>query len=209
MSNDEHAWLSIDEQTDVLVSLSGCLHSLTEAHREPAFWKHVIVNLHNALQGAMVCQLSGTAQLGALDKKSLEKTLEWLRLGRIEPRDNCVPHARLADARTLFARIHKKSERKEDAGRVLSISKEQISSFERLHSFRNDFAHFTPKGWSIELGGLPNICLDTLAVIQMIADDGWAFRHLEDGRRADLDQELSALEALLKQFANKLGNNIR
>jgi hypothetical protein len=126
MSNDEHAWLSIDEQTDVLVSLSGCLHSLTEAHREPAFWKHVIVNLHNALQGAMVCQLSGTAQLGALDKKSLEKTLEWLRLGRIEPRDNCVPHARLADARTLFARIHKKSERKEDAGEFLAFRRNRF-----------------------------------------------------------------------------------
>lgn len=77
MSESDEDWLRIDEQTDVIVSLAGCLHCIGKVQDEPAFWKHVIVDLHNALQGAMVCHLSGTAQVGALSKKSAGKVYEW------------------------------------------------------------------------------------------------------------------------------------
>lgn len=32
----------------------------------------------------------------------------------------------------------------------------------RLNSFRNDFIHFSPDSWSIEISGMPRICLDCL-----------------------------------------------
>jgi hypothetical protein len=59
-------WLQIDERSDVLVSLSACLICVSECGRNPGLWKWAILALHNAVQGAMVCHLSGTAQLGAL-----------------------------------------------------------------------------------------------------------------------------------------------
>jgi len=43
-------------------------------------------------------------------------------------------------------------------------------SFSRLNEYRNEFIHFTPKGWSLEMGGLPRVCLDALDLIQFF---GW------------------------------------
>ena len=42
-------------------------------------------------------------------------------------------------------------------------------SMTRLNDYRNEFIHFTPKGWSLELAGLPRICLDALDLIQFFS----------------------------------------
>jgi hypothetical protein len=34
------------------------------------------------------------------------------------------------------------------------------------HKFRNNFAHFTPKGWSIEKAGLPRIIAAALHAVE-------------------------------------------
>lgn len=41
-------------------------------------------------------------------------------------------------------------------------------SMNYLNEFRDMFTHFTPKGWSLELAGLPRICLDTLEVMNFL-----------------------------------------
>lgn len=38
-------------------------------------------------------------------------------------------------------------------------------SMARLNDFRNEFIHFTPKGWALQLAGLPTSCLDGLCII--------------------------------------------
>jgi len=192
-------WLRIDERTDVLTSLSLCLDLLKKTQTEPSNWKWAVLSLHNALQGAMVCHLSGTAQLGALSEKCVTEWLDWRerdRRGEVRRILNGVdefgiqsfrfatakdrpPKERLADAKELFGRLDSKGSRCEPgAGAILKVTDEQKSSFGRLHNLRNNFAHFTPKGWSIELSGLPEIFLDMVAVIDGIAKDPWSFRHL-------------------------------
>jgi hypothetical protein len=216
LSNDDQ-WLQIDEQTDVIVSLSGCHYFAGEVQTRPEAWKHVITNLHNALQGAMVCHLSGTAQAGALDESSLRKISKWhdrdrrgevrrVKIGedewgptyRAKTPDDAFPDSRLADAATLFERLHEAEKRKEQAGTLLVLNQAHQESFKRLHKLRNDFAHFTPRGWSIQLAGLPGICLDLLEIIQMIEVDGWAFRHLSDERRGELIKLISSLNDKLQ-----------
>lgn len=44
------------------------------------------------------------------------------------------------------------------------------ASFIRLNEYRNEFIHFTPKGWSLQLFGLPRVGLDALDLIQFF---GW------------------------------------
>jgi hypothetical protein len=209
-------WLEIDERTDVIVSLAGCQFFAVEVTKNPQAWKHVIVNLHNALQGAMVCHLSGTAQVGALNDSSLRKISEWHErdrrgeIQRVKVRDDewgshyrpktphdAYPKTWLADAVTLFKRLHMSDQRIEQAGTLLTLSKTHSKSFQRLHELRKEFAHFTPKGWSIQLAGVPDICLDILEVIEMIADDGWPFRHLEDDQRSELIKLIGSLRVKL------------
>lgn len=46
----------------------------------------------------------------------------------------------------------------------------QGRNIKRLNAIRNDFIHFTPKGWSLEVDGLPQICLDSIRLIEFL---GW------------------------------------
>jgi len=40
----------------------------------------------------------------------------------------------------------------------------------QLKDLRDDFIHFVPKGWSLEVSGLPTLCQDCLAIIEFL---GW------------------------------------
>jgi hypothetical protein len=57
---EQDDWLRIDEQIDVLASLSLCLKTLGMVADDPTQWKWTILSMHNALQGASVCHLSGS-----------------------------------------------------------------------------------------------------------------------------------------------------
>ena len=70
-------YVHTDECLDVLASLEHCVLSLTRAPTSNGAWKWVVLSFHSALQGAMVCHLSGTAQLGALTRSNAAKWLEW------------------------------------------------------------------------------------------------------------------------------------
>lgn len=214
-------WLRVDERVDVISSLSLCLDCLEQVGTKPTMWKWAILSLHNAFQGAMVCHLSGTAQLGALTKKSAIAWVDWHdrdRRGQIEripdgvdkfgiprfrfaARNDHPPLERLADSKELFIRLSNARERFEDGvGAVLNITQEQSVSFKRLHSLRNDFSHFTPKGWAIELRGLPTIFLDVVHMIREIAGDPWSFRHLSKRQRQNLSGLIRKLASTLKSL---------
>lgn len=210
-------WLRIDERTDVLASLSLCSRCLDLVSSERTLWKWAILSMHNAMQGAMGCHLSGTAQLGALTDQCIDAWLDWHErdgrgeikrisdgineLGipktRIARAQDFPPDERLADAKVLFKRLSSQNKRRESAGAVLNIDDAQRESFGRLHDLRKEFAHFTPKGWSIELSGLPKIFLDMVDVLEQISADQWPFRHM--GAR-----ELATLRGLLKTLRTQL-----
>jgi hypothetical protein len=214
-------YIEFNERTDVLASLSLCLMCLQNLSDEPALWKWAILSLHNALQGAMVCHLSGTANIGALLKKSAAARLEWFerdRRGEINKIDvgiddvlgirkvrfatakNNPPEEHLADAKTLFNRLSNEDGRYEGGvGEVLVITDSQRDSFRRLHELRNDFAHFTPKGWSIELAGLPGIFLNMVEVLDNISADDWPFRHMGSLEREQLRNLLQDLKEELSK----------
>jgi hypothetical protein len=95
----------------------------------------------------MVSALRDTSGVAVLDKQSAREMLKWFDNPKGEP-----PQERLADFRTLLRR----SRRSElmDA-HPLKLSKAQADDIVKLHTqFRNEFAHFVPKGWSIEKAGL-------------------------------------------------------
>ena len=214
-------WLEIDESTDVIASLTVCNKCLVEVAAEPAFWKWAILSLHNALQGAMVCHLSGTAQLGALRSDTVEAVLAWHErdrrgeIGRISEgldelgihkfrfatNHDYPPVEKLADATELFRRLQNVDRRCEGgAGAIIEISADERRSFCRLHELRNEFTHFTPKGWSISLDGLPSMLLDVLGVVDKVAADPWPFRHLDPDDHRQLSRLLAALRAQLRNL---------
>ena len=207
-------YVQTDERQDVLASLEHCAMCLADTERSDGAWKWVVLSLHSALQGAMVCHLSGTAEVGALTSACARQWSEWHerdRHGEIEyiddgvdelslpvrlprsPRDR-PPSDRVASAAELFKRLGSESERIESGcGRIIEITAAQRKSFERLHDLRNGFTHFSPRGWSIELQLIEDVVPDMLDVIAQIADDWWPFRHMSPEERELLRNSISDL----------------
>ena len=203
-----------DERQDVLASLEHFATSLAEVKQSDGAWKWVVLSLHSALQGAMVCHLSGTEQIGALTPKCAEKWIEWherdrrgeihyikegldefgVPVRRPKTRRDQPPRDRVANAKELFRRLSSQSKRIEPGcGKIIKITSEQEKSFERLHDLRNNFTHFSPKGWSIEIQLIEGVIPDILDIIAHIADDWWPFRHMSDDERAMLQAKICKL----------------
>ena len=189
-------YVRIDECQDVLASLEQCAFSLAQARRSEHAWKWVILSLHSALQGAMVCHLSGPEGLGAVDKHSAAKWREWNEKYIQNGSEDAYysDRERLADAKELFKRLLCSKARIEDeCGGVVSITEQQRRSFERLHELRNEFSHFSPKGLSIGLCGYKHVVNDVLNIMCLIADDGWAFRHMVEQDRNLLRSKIEGI----------------
>lgn len=205
--SQEGTWLRTDEPTDVVASTRHTLRLLAFVKSDPAVWKWIILSAHSALQGAMVCHLSGSAQLGCLSSKSAADWLEWherdrrgqvkwIELGNDElglpsrqpaSKADQPPRQYMAKPEDLFVRLHKPAKRIEGGcGSVVLLSDSQKRSFGKLNALRNQFTHFAPTGWSIELSGISQLVIDIFDIIKAIANDYYPFRHLKADERTEL-----------------------
>ena len=62
--------LSVDEREDMLNALEHAVEVTSTLDVTPLNWKWLLISIHNALQGALVCTLSGSDGTGALGDKS-------------------------------------------------------------------------------------------------------------------------------------------
>ena len=207
-------YIQTDECLDVLASLEHCALSLRQTQQSDRAWKWVVLSLHSALQGAMVCHLSGTAEEGALKKTSAKEWCEWHEkdrrgeipyiqegidefgtpIMRIARKEDNPPQDIVASASELFSRLSCSSKRIESScGAIIKITERQNTAFTRLHNLRNKFTHFSPKGWSIELVYIEETIEDILDIVCLILDDSWPFRHIPE---RDMDVLRSTIEEI-------------
>ena len=127
-------------------------------------WKWVLISLHNAAQGFMVLALwNGNGLLSMPD----DVAIKWLKA---YDNNEKLPKDRLDKFLNLYSKC-KKPENFNYCGSVaFSATTSHDTSFKDLNDFRNDFIHFTPKGWSLQLLGLPELVIDVLELIKFF---GW------------------------------------
>ena len=76
----------------------------------------------------------------------------------------------------------------------IAISDSELSWLRRFHEdIRNQFVHFEPMGWSIEVSGIPEIATLVARIIGEVLQIGYAFRHQERARREEMQQSLRTL----------------
>jgi len=74
------------------------------------------------------------------------------------------------------------------------ISDAELQWLCRFHEeVRNQFVHFEPQGWSLEVSGIPAIGQLVGKVVQSIFDLGYAFRHADRAWREALHADLATL----------------
>jgi len=191
----EGVWFRTDEALDVAGSTRHALLSLDLATTDPHAWKWVLVALHSALQGACVCHLTGTAQpVGALTDRNTQEWLNYLHNSRDDP-NVTIPKVRLLALPSLLNKVRKPNTIGSGAQAPgIEISDEELRWLNRFHyQIRNQFIHFSPMGWTLELSGVPGLCVLIARIIGTVLDAGWGFRHLSNTDRDGLIRDIDRL----------------
>jgi len=134
----------IDEEENALDSLERAAEFL-ERRAELATWfKWTVLGLHHALYGFLICAIKGTDPDRVTDKRGRLISL-WEALKRAQ--DHSWTHP----------------------GKTLVLSQDEKKAIEKIaDSFRNEFQHFVPKGWSIFTRGSGDIFKHVARVIEFI-----------------------------------------
>ena len=158
--------LTLTEETNALDYLERAGQFITEADTNPKAWKWAVLALHGALYGFAIAACKGTnyetvirkTKRGAKHLISLDEAL-----------------ARCADP-ALMGTVY--------GALALNLTDRQKDSVRRLKkTLRNNFEHYVPGMWSIELHGLPQISMDVLDVISFLAVDTFRYQHLNQSQR--------------------------
>ena len=122
----------------------------------PQEWKWAILACHSALQGIFICALSGTDGIGCLDNRSITRVHEWLEESRTDAEAK-PPRERVADLPSLLDRTHDVNFMSWYGGAPVPNDADADRDIRSLNDIRNQFTHFPPMSWSIEVTGLPRL----------------------------------------------------
>lgn len=148
-------WLRTDEHYDVLSSTDILAFVAPTLAKNQFRWKWAILAAQNAVQGALVCAIQDSSKTNILSKRSAREALSWLGAPTNE-----WPEPHLADFKSLLTKFQDRYPN--------SIDDERVSSLEKLHNiFRNRFAHFVPRGWSIEIDMLPPLIIAAVDFVEI------------------------------------------
>jgi len=210
-------WLRWTEASNALDSLQRAHDFLRVVDRDEKAWKSIIIFLHDALYGFMVCALTGTDPDNVTRDVILPNGKSGERLsdfnffllndktgGRLV--DFVLHNGRTVKRLIDFNTALKRCQKDNPLGIwlrhcPLRITPEQRRSVKKMQGqFRNAFAHYQPGGWSIALFIMPGMILDVLAVLRFLLIDTQAIYnlHLNQNERKKLKSLLYRCPRLVK-----------
>src|SRR5579884_29565 len=151
-------FLEVTEESNALDYLEKAVSFIESAFERPLDWKWVILSVHAALYGFMICILKGT-----------------------NPDNVCTTtkdgHRRLIDFREALKRCQQSKWMSVSGfGSVLKLTHNEKMALGMIHDeFRNQFLHYCPTLWSIEVTGMPMVVTYALDVLRRIALDMGAY----------------------------------
>ena len=189
------SWIQTDEAEDVAGSLRHVIRVAEYVEKDAQAWKWVVLALHSALQGACVCHLTTAAvPIGAVTERNAVEWSNYFEELRTNPNAK-LPKTYLMALPDLLKAVRKPlsaGDGRNSAG--IAISDAEFDWLKRFHdSVRNQFTHFKPMGWSVEVSGIPDIATLISRIIGEILEMGWAFRHQDVAQREELKCSLSKL----------------
>lgn len=179
-------YLSTDEQMDVLISLREVLHQVWRVRSNPHCWKWAIIALVSAANGALICNLAGTMQVGALRKGDRERMIQALQDQISSQGLSELPDVYLETPMKLLGMVASDNRFDAGAGPPICVTEDQRQAFDRLIRLRNIFMHFQPQSLSIAIADLPPIFLNVIGIVKAVAADGYSFRRLNYEDRNEL-----------------------
>lgn len=185
-------WLRTDETEESVSALEMLRDSLVKVNEDVYQWKWAVIAAHNALQGFMVLALRNGNNLAVMSEKAAGQWLEAYR------EEKPLPEERLDSFLNLYKKIQGEYMLTLVTAKKLNATPKQSRSTKKLNELRNEFIHFVPKGWSLEVSGLPEICLHVMEIIKFL---GWESNNIlwyKPALRAKAELLMSEINVVLK-----------
>jgi len=190
-------WIRTDEAEDVAGSIRHALRCAGYVAEDPQAWKWAALALHSALQGACVCHLTTSfVPVGAVTPRNAAEWISFSEKSRSDP-DARPPRTQLMGLPDLLKAVRKANsagDRSNNAG--IALADAELAWLIRFHdTVRNQFVHFEPMGWSVEVSGIPAIGALVARIIGDILDARYGFRHQNRNWRDALAADLTRLSS--------------
>lgn len=187
----EDIFFRTDERSEAYNALKKSIQFLDETNEELYNWKWFLISLHNCLQAYMILALKGSSSLSVMKKEHVRK---WLHSYETNGR---YPKVQMDNFLNLFNKIQSDVMMKYTDSNFF-VSTEQIStSIYELNNLRNNFIHYMPKGWSLNISGLPSLGLDIVKVLKFLLYESGNIMFYEVGHEADV-------KLLIEELSQKL-----
>jgi len=191
---NEH-WLHTDEKADVIASLQMLDVALGQTQKDIAAWKWVVIAIHSALQSAIACHLGALGNSFLVAKQ--EDAEAWLKA-----HEDGTPYPEMM--MDSFPNLYHKLKQCEIEGFKFVPHGTQGRSIKKVNEYRNEFVHFMPKGWSLEVSGLPEICKDCLDVVNQL-DEHTLHSRWRDGQQSSFKTLLNLCLEKLRRLEIEYG----
>ncbi len=184
-SSLERNWLRVTVEKTALDSLKKVAQFIEHLSEDEMNWKWVIISLFDSLYAFAVAALTG----GNYDRVTRQTKGGKLRLITFDEaikRSCSDKHMRLYGTSYTM---------------ILSASEKQ--SVCCLRSLRNDFIHFIPKLWFVEIEGLPEMSKNIIRLIKFLALESGNEIFLDDNQRAEVEGLVSESLTVLDSISRK------
>lgn len=193
-------WLRTNEHVNTEASLKKAVETIPLVARNALEWKWLLEALHAGIQGIFVLALSRGN--GLLTLKS-SHAAGWLKAY-----ESGGPWPRKLDL-AYFLELYTKAKQHVLRGTAFSVTEAHDKALEKLNELRNGFVHFGAQAWSIELTGLPSICLRALEVADAVAQAPGAVRWRSAAQSRRVRDASRCLSKSLSSLAKAYGRSER
>ena len=171
------AYLRTDTQEEAISALQMAASSLEAIAIDCYRWKWAVLALHAAVQGFMVLGLRGSNDFEVLSSAAAKDWLAAVEAGDPPPLDQ----KRLDSFLGLYRKVKSDRMLRYVNSKQFRPGKTHDRSLAMLNELRNEFTHFLPKHWSLEVSGLPSICGDCLDLIEFLGWDSGNVMWIDEG----------------------------
>lgn len=171
-------WARFDTESNAMDSLEKTAQFLRTVKDNPEDWKWVVVSSFSSLYGFAIQVAKGSD-----DRSFIQVTKKW--------------HERLI----TFGEALKMCKQSLGARAALETSKDEDDSIDKIQNeFRNNFEHFNPGSWSIEISGFPGHIFNMVNVIERLALDINFYSHLSISQKDNLKYVIAECKFITSQL---------
>jgi hypothetical protein len=183
MTEIESKWLRIDTLSNAIDYLEQAIRFIKETDKNDIAWKWAIISLYGALYSFAICACKGTdgTSVTYLTKKGDRMLIGFNEALRRCQDDDYMRHIYNSNPLVISEQIEKS----------VNLLKDE---------YRNNFEHFQPMGWSIELHNLPIMAIDIFDVIKYLAlETGYSRVHMSEDLRQKTAISIDEIIQFLKE----------